>query len=142
MSQVSREVRPITRRPRGVTLGVRALVGPVAVSAVKVEQEVDLAGGGVVEVSGRPLDAALDGGAGAAGAGPGAEEARGGDLDEDRLAGLVLHEAQESLIATSVGGREREDGEVDYVGGGVVDVGLGRCEGLEVGCVGVADLGV
>lgn len=142
MPKVSREVRPVTRRPPRIALRVRALVRPVSVAAVEVEQQVHLSGDGVIEVRGGALDAALDGGAGAAGTRPGAEEARSRDLGEDGLASLVLHEAQEGLVVAAVGGRKGEDGQVDDVGGGVVDVALWGCEVLEVGCVGVADLGV
>jgi len=98
---------------------------------------VHLAVGQVVEVGRRALDAGLDGGRGAPGARPGPEEARGRDLAEDSLCGLVLHEAH---VGLAVGGREGHDVQVDYVGGRLVDVRLWRGEGLEVGRVGVADL--
>lgn len=138
MPQIGRESRPTTGRPARVAPRVRALVGPIAVPAVKVEQQVHFARHRVIEIRRRALDRGLDDGRGAAGSRPGAEEARGGGLDEDGLLGLVLHEAEE----VGAVGVEGEDCQVYYVGGGLVDVGLWGGECLEVGGVGIADLGV
>jgi hypothetical protein len=93
----------------------------------------------VVQVRGGALDPLLDDGAVAAGPGPAAEEAVLGDFDEDSLARLVLHEAEEG---GRVGAVEGDEVQVDDVGGVLVDEGLRGAEGLEVVCVGVADADV
>lgn len=109
----------------------------IPVPAIKVQQQMRLPGDLVIPVRGGALDVGLDVGGAAAGARPGAEEPRGRDLDEDVLARLVLHEAEEGLAVA-----EGEDRHVDGVGGGLVHEGLGGAEGLEVGGVGVADFDV
>ena len=95
MPQVAGKPGTAAGDPGGVVPGLGALVGSVAVAAVEVEEEVDLAARGrvVVEVGGGAFDARLDDGVGASGAGPVAEEARGGGFDEDGLPGLVFDEA-------------------------------------------------
>lgn len=135
MPQPTREPRPRTRAPPAITRHIPRLIRPVPVLAVEVQQHVRLARDLVVPVARRALDAALDDRGRPARASPRAEQPRGRDLDEDGLERLVLEEAHEGLAV----GARRQDVEVDDVGGGFVDVGRGRGEGLEVGGVGVAD---
>ena len=142
MPQIPRKRAPITRRPPAVTPRPVARKRPVPIRAVKVQQQMRLPGDRVIPKRRGPLHAALDDGAVAPRAGPLAKEPRAGRLDEDGLAGLVLHEAEEGGRVVGAVVVEREEGEVDDVGRGFVDVGLGRGEGFEVAGVGVADADV
>lgn len=88
----------------------------------------------------RPLHSALDDRTVSPRPCPLAEESGVRNLDEYGFAGFVFHEAKEGRRV--VGAVEREEVEVDDVGGGFVDVGLGRGKGMEVASVGVANADV
>ncbi len=136
MSQILGERRPITRRPAGITPWIGALIRAIAVGAIKVQQQMHLASDRIVPVRRRALDAGLDDGGVASGPRPRPEEARVRGFHKDRLLGLVLHEAQEGRAV------DGHDGQVDDVGGRLVDEGLWCREGLEVAGVRVADADV
>ena len=93
----------------------------------------------IIQICRGTFHAALDYGGLAAGTSPCAEQAGGGYLSEDGLFGFVFHEANEGFS----GGVEREDVEIDDVGGGLVDQGLGSRKGAKVAgvCVANADIG-
>jgi hypothetical protein len=115
--------------PAAVAPGVRARHWCVAVTPIVVDQQVHLARGHVIPVRRGALRLGADVGAAAAGAGPGPVQACGGILHKDVLARLILEEAE---VGIWLGASVRQDGEVDYVGWCLVDVGRWCAESLEV----------
>lgn len=117
MPQICRPAAPSTRNPPAVTPRICALVRPVPIPAIMIQQQVYLFLIHVIQVRRWPLHAALNNRIVASGSCPGAEEAVGGDFGEDCLFGFVFHKADEVFP----GGVEREESQVDDVGRGFVD---------------------
>lgn len=143
MPQATGPAPSATSRPSSASLPIHCwrftLIRPVSVATVEVQQQPNFPWIEVIHIRSRTLDTLLYHGAGTALSCPSPEETSGGAFDEDGLGGFIFHEPEEGVWR---GWRIGEDSEVDYVGGRLVDVGLGRGEGAEVGCVGVADSGV
>lgn len=129
MPQPPREVRSASISPAAVAPRIRSSDRRIAIAAVVVNQQVDLARDLVIPVGCGALSLRADVGAVATRAGPGAVQARRRVLHEDILERFVLEEAEVGVwLAASVG----QDVEVDDVRWGLVDVGCWGAECLEV----------
>ena len=132
MPQVGREACSAARCPTTVALGVGALEWTIAVSAVKVQQQVHLRGVLIVEVRCRPFHITLDDGAIPSGSRPRPKETVGGHLHEHVLLAFILHEAEKGVVT------HRQNVQIDRVAWRLVDVRLRGAECAKIARVGVS----
>lgn len=140
MSQACRKVRHATVRPirRAVAPGIRTLQRVVSIPAIIIYEKMHLSFRRIVPIRRGAFHPGAKVRIVPAWPRPGPGKAIGRVLDKDGLQRFVLQEAEHGVWVAGIG----QNGQVDDIGRRVVDVCLGRGEGLEIAGVGSTNLNI
>lgn len=128
-------IRPVRL---GITLRIRALKRVISVRTIVIYKQVHLASILIIPVRRRTLDPGADIRIITARSCPRSRHAIRRVFNKHILEGLVFEETEDGVGIVGIG----EDGQVDDIRGGVINVRLGRGKRLEIARVGGADLDV